>query len=457
MIPAIEKIREATTGSDYEGRLYLVGGVVRDSVMGLVASDDVDIVFEGDSALLAEFLHKKGVSQVAPVIYKRYGTAMLLVDGSQVELVGARKESYASDSRKPATESGSLHDDILRRDFTINTLLSNLHTGETIDMTGMALADIESGIIRTTNTPLVTFADDPLRMLRAIRFAARFDFTIEEKTWDAIVANACRLEIVSAERVRDEFVKMVVNENSQKALGLMRESGLLAQLAPELADMHGVEQNRYHIYDVWTHTLKTIENLPHDAPLRLVMAALLHDIGKPQTRTVDAGGDVHFYSHEKLSATLARKFLQRLRFSSQFTEEVVFLVSMHMRVGDYSSEWTDSAVRRLIRDAGDHLEELITLTIADKNASNPEYPGADIQELRSRTEKMSTELCGKIESPLTGYEIMKYLHINSGPLIGTIKTYLENRIIEGELSPQDKEKAKQIIAREFAEDTKRES
>src|SRR5258708_37473578 len=212
----VEKLKEATLGTEYEGRLSLVGGYPRDRALGLPISEDVDLVLEGDVLKLARFLHEKGLSDHAPVLYPRFGTAMIALNGHNIELVCARSESYDPTNRKPRVQTATLKDDAFRRDFTINTLMENLHTGETLDLTGRGWEDLKAGIIRTPLEPKETFYDDPLRMMRAVRFCARFGFEIEAETWKAIQEEAFRLNlmgpkapVVSAERVRDEFVKMI--------------------------------------------------------------------------------------------------------------------------------------------------------------------------------------------------------------------------------------------------------
>ena len=367
---AIEILRRATKGSAYEGRLYLVGGIVRDKLLHKPPEEDIDIVLEGDAAELAEFLHHGKAAAGRPVIFARFGTAMIMVAGRQVELVGARTESYDAASRKPSTSPGTLLDDVLRRDFTINTLLENLHTGEILDLTGQAASDLRDKIIRTPRNPLETFDDDPLRMLRAVRFAARLGFTIHSETYAALRDRSPRLSIVSGERVREEFVKILMTPHATQALESLRETGLLDVFAPEIAATYGVSQNIYHIYDVWTHTMKVLEAIPIEDGIALRLAALTHDIGKPATRSVGETG-VHFYSHQAVGAEMSRRLMRRLKFSSSEIDEVTYLVSMHLRVGEYSRQWSDAAVRRLIRDTGERLEHLIALTRADKAASNP--------------------------------------------------------------------------------------
>ncbi|MCX8052398.1 MAG: CCA tRNA nucleotidyltransferase [Armatimonadetes bacterium] len=470
----LEILREVTRGSCYEGRLYLVGGVLRDRLLESSATDeapepnnagktpipdpslvkmeeeDIDIVLEGDACKFAQFLFENDIAERPPVTYPRFGTAMITISGRQVELVGARKESYEHHSRKPKTEPGTLLDDVLRRDFTINTLLQNLHTGEVKDLTGMALRDLQDRIIRTPKDPRVTFEDDPLRMLRAVRFAARLGFNIHPDTYAAICEMAHRLEIVSAERIRDEFIKILMCENATWGLETLRETGLLEQFAPELAAMHGVTQNIYHIYDVWTHTLKTLESIRVEEGIILRLSALLHDVGKVETRTVDEDGSIHFYRHQTVGARIARRLMQRLRFSVAQIERVAFLISMHLRVGEYDKQWTDAAVRRLIRDAGDHLEDAIRLTEADKAAANPNMPSVDIAALREHIGKVKKEIEGKrLTSPLSGREIMEALGLEPGPQIGKIKAFLEGEVIEGRLAPGDKTRAREMLVQRY--------
>lgn len=444
----IDKLKNATRA--YEGRLYLVGGIVRDKILKWQPEEDIDIVLEGDAGELANYLHATGIADHPPITYPRFGTAMLSVDGCQVEIVGARSESYDSSSRKPSTAPGTLLDDVMRRDFTINTLLENLHTGEILDLTGQAFADIKDRIIRTPRDPIVTFNDDPLRMLRAVRFATKLDFTIDPSTYSAICKMAKRLGIVSAERIRVEFVKILMNSNAGAGLELLRATGLLDQFAPELSAMCGVEQNFYHIYDVWTHTLKTLELIPPDSGIILRLAALLHDVGKPETKSIDKNGVAHFYRHEAVGADIAGRLLRRLKFPNELIAQSVFLISMHLRVGEYNNSWSDAAVRRLIRDAGERLDDLVLLTAADKAASNPETAHIDIGAFRDHVDRVLKVLAGhKIQSPLSGQEIIELLGLEPGPNIGAIKTYLENCIVEGNLLAGDKAAAKEILLHKY--------
>lgn len=448
----VEKLRRVTEGTKYEGCLYMVGGIVRDKVLDIPLDEDIDIVLEGDACELADFLYAKGIAERSPVTYPRFGTAMIMVDSKQVELVGARKESYDPTSRKPSTEPGSLLDDVSRRDFTINTLLENIHTSEVLDLTGRAMQDLRDGIIRTPVDPLTTFDDDPLRMLRAIRFSTRFGFAIDPNTYAAIIARSARLHIVSTERIREEFVKIIMSERAVVGLEMLRETGLLNQFAPELAGMYGVTQNIYHIYDVWGHTLKVLELIPAERGIIQRLAALFHDVGKVATRTVDKDGNVHFYSHQIVSVEITRRIMHKLRFSNQQIDEVAYLILMHLRVGEYDEHWSDVAVRRLLREAGDRLEDLILLTEADKGAANPAMPRVDLNAFCAHVARVREGLAGqRISSPLDGREIIELLDEEPGPIIGEIKGYLEHEIIEGNLLPGDKAAASDLVLRRYRE------
>ncbi len=451
---AIDTLRQATHNTQWEGLLYLVGGVVRDELLGRPLPPDVDIVTEANALELAHWLHHQGVAEHLPVTFPRFGTAMVHIRGVPFELVTARRESYVADSRKPVqVDPATLREDAFRRDFTVNTLMRNLHTGELLDLTGMGLSDLQAGLLRTPLDPLVTFEDDPLRAMRAVRFAAQLDFDIEPNTLDAIRQRAHRLQIISKERIRDEFTKLLQAPHAVKGLRLLMDTDLLEQFAPELAAMKGVSQNQYHLYDVWEHTLVAIDHLPVDASLVLRLATLLHDVGKPATRTEDDKG-VHFYGHQNVGAQIAGSLLRRLRYSNDIVESVVKLVRLHMRPGEYDYSWSDAAVRRLIRDADGLLNELLTLVRADISASNPAFPKADIDALEERIRLLTQrEDVQSLDSPLTGEEIMRILNIPAGKQVGICKSFLLNEVIEGRLAPHDKEGARRLLLERFAPET----
>lgn len=443
---AIRRIREITKGTDYEGQLFLVGGYVRDRVMGLTSGDDIDIVLEGDGVALARFLHQQGVSRHAPVLFPRFGTAKLEIDGVDVEIVGARAESYAETSRKPTVERAGLMEDAKRRDFTVNTLLENLQTGETLDLLGRALSDLAAGVIVTPLDPETTFRDDPLRMLRAVRFAVRLGFRMDENCAQAIRDQAGRLGIVSGERIREEFTKMLVGPEAGRSLRMLQELGLLAEFAPELQAMVGVDQNEAHLWDVWEHTVRAVEALPPSAGLNARLAMLLHDVGKPQTKTVDEQGDIHFYQHEAAGLEPTTQFLTRLRFPNDIIQAVLKLVRMHMRPGGYSPLWSDGAVRRLLRDAGPAFDDLMLICRADAAARRPDAVPPQLDALLERVRRVEAEfVSAEARSPLTGKEIMEHLGIGAGMMVGRLKLALEEAVLEGNLTPEDKPAAYRMI------------
>ncbi|MGC8667258.1 MAG: CCA tRNA nucleotidyltransferase [Chthonomonadales bacterium] len=448
----IEILREATRGTPYEGRLYLVGGYPRDRLLGLPAPEDVDIVLEGDALELARFLHEGGYSDHTPVLYPRFGTAMISIHGHTVEMVTARSEHYDAESRKPFVIPASLYEDARRRDFTVNTLLENLHTGKILDPLGCARRHLRMRLLKTPLPPEDTFFDDPLRMLRAVRLAVRLGFRIERSTWRAMRREAHRLNlmgpkppVVSAERIRDEFVKILMSRDPARGLVLLAEAGLLEQFLPELRDTMGVTQNAWHAYDVWTHTVKALEVLPADAPLELRLAVLFHDIGKPATRTEDEKG-VHFYEHQFVGAEITRQVLQRLHFPNQTIHTVTELVRLHMRLGEPKPDAADAVIRRLIRDTAPYLEQLFILAQADRCAMGTDAPVTPLPVLRARIEEVCRDLdAAGVRSPLDGREIMKVLNVAPGPLIGEAKEYLVNEVIEGRLKPGDREGAGEAL------------
>lgn len=455
MTNVLHLLREGTRGTEYEGRLYLVGGYVRDKLLGRAAKfDDIDLVLDGDAMEVARFLWKRRIADHAPVEFPSFGTAMVHVggkeEGAQVELVTARAETYRSGSRKPEVTPGTIATDAQRRDFTVNTFLENLHSGEIVDPTGRGRDDLAAGILRTPLDPGITFTDDPLRMLRACRFAAKLGFTIEEATFTALRENAFRLSSeygISFERIRDELVKTLGAPGASQGLERMRETGLLAQFAPELSGMYGVTQNRFHRYDVWKHTLVALDNLPEGVSMLVRLAVLLHDIGKPQTRTVDEQGEVHFYGHEDVGAEIARTLLTRLRFSVDEVEAVTRLVSLHMRYGAYQPDvWTDASLRRLIRTVGEHRQDLFAIARADIAACNTDdFPTADLNGLQKRMERIEAEAhITEVTSPLSGQEIMARLELKPGPIIGRLKEALTDAVVGGELAPEDKEGAERL-------------
>ena len=451
----LQVLRGAVRGTEYAGKLFLVGGFVRDQVLGLPSGkDDIDIVFEGDALALARFLREQGVADFEPVVYPKFGTAMVVVKGRDIEIVTARTESYSPESRKPEVEPGTLADDAKRRDFTMNTLLQSLETGEITDPLGLAFADIDAKIVRTPTDPLLTFQDDGLRMLRAVRFAARFGYQIHPVTWKAMRQRATRINdvnpdrtrVISYERIREEFCKTLLTTRAPLGLELLNDSGLLTQFAPELAAMVGVTQNEFHAYPVWEHTLLALGNLSSDVSLVLRLATLCHDIGKPSAKGIGDDGRVHFYGHAEAGAEITRKLMNRLKFSNDEITAVVKLVAQHMRIGEYKPLWTDAAVRRLIRDLGPHLDNLFEIHRVDVSALSPDHRDISrASELRARMAPIqeAQDICA-LTSPLDGQELMARLGLKPGKQLGAVKEYLVNEVVEGRLALDDKEGAEKL-------------
>lgn len=445
MHPALTAIRDATSGTPYEGQLWLVGGAVRDKLLGKPEPTDFDIVLERNALELAHLLWEHEVSEIFPVTYPRFGTAMVRVQGTTVELITARKESYDEESRKPEVEPATLEEDALRRDFTVNTLLENLHTGETRDPLGSGLSDLKAKVLRTPLDPHATFFDDPLRMLRAIRFKQQLGFELAPGLKEAIQKEAERLSIISEERIRDELSKMLIMAGASQSMRDLMETGLLEQFAPEFLDMVGVEQGTFHHLDVWDHTLLVLDNAGPGS-LTLSLSALLHDIGKPATRFIDEEGNTRFFGHEAIGAEIAWRMLHRLKFSNDQIEPVVRLVKNHMRLGSMA-EFTPAAARRLIRDMDGQVDDLLHLVEADANALAPGVRALDLEPIRERLKEVAQATPrSSLESPLSGEEIMNLLHIPPGPEVGKIKSMLLDKILEGELAPGDKEAAIALIA-----------
>jgi poly(A) polymerase len=362
------------------------------------------------------------------VTFERFGTAQVTLPGRLVEFVTARSESYAPESRKPDVRRATLEEDLRRRDFTVNTLLMDLD-GDVEDPLG-GRKDLEAKVLRTPTDPIRTFEDDPLRMLRAIRFAAELGFTLAPDLLPAMRRTKSRLAppVISVERIADELRKMLASNRPMLALELLDQAELLEVILPEIAAAKGVPQTGYHTHDVFGHTLLTVEATPPDIVLRL--AALLHDVGKPQT----AKGDGTFVGHEEVGAEIARTALERLRFSQKEIEAITKLVRLHLRPVFYRSEWSDGAVRRLARDAGPLLDRLMLLARADIAASAYPYP-EKMDELQARLDSVLAERPSRLAPLITGEDIMRIRGIGPGPEVGRIKQKLEELVIDGEISP----------------------
>jgi poly(A) polymerase len=414
--------------SEQSVRAWIVGGYVRDKLLRR-SPINPDVVVEGGSALELAARFAKLAGALPPVVFERFGTAQVTLPDRLVEFVTARAESYAPNSRKPDVRPATLDEDLRRRDFTVNTLVMDLD-GKVQDPLGIGLADLEARTLRTPAEPVKTFADDPLRMLRAVRFAAQLGFELAPNVVPAMREMRERLAppVVSVERTGDELRKMLVSERPGRALELLDEGGLLDVVLPEVAACKGVLQGGYHTHDVYGHTLVTVGFTPPELLVRL--GALFHDVGKPATATPDGA----FTGHEQVGADMAAKALGRLRFSQKDIDAVVTLVRLHLRPVYYRSEWSDGAVRRLARDAGAQLERLMALARADLAASAYPHP-EKLEELATRIRAVLSEEPSRMTPPVSGEDIMRAMHLTPGPEVGRIKGRLTELVLDGEIEP----------------------
>ncbi|HWP30785.1 MAG TPA: CCA tRNA nucleotidyltransferase [Fimbriimonadales bacterium] len=448
---AAEKIAEATRGTQWENRLYLVGGAVRDPLLGLPSPQEIDILVDGDALEFGYFLREKGISSIEPVTYPRFGTALVMVNHSKVELASPRRESYDPQSRKPDVVPATLEEDALRRDFTINALFKNLHTGDILDFTGRGLEDIKHKILRTPLEPAATFRDDPLRMLRAVRFKNQLSLSYAPGLTEAIKQERDRLEIVSMERIQEELTKMLSHPSAAECLEELMDFGLLPKFIPELEEGIGVEQGTYHTKDVWEHTLDVVRNAAHleipDSHQKylIVLGALFHDIAKPRTKSIDEDGRIRFFEHERVGGEMTYEIMKRLKFPKADCDSVAKLVRNHMRLGS-APTFTASAARKLIRDMGELTEPLLLLCEADARAVGKIPKGIDFDAIRKKIAEVQTEIKeAGLTSPLNGEEIMQELGITEGPEVGKWKRVLEQAVLEGEIPPGDKAAARSFL------------
>jgi putative nucleotidyltransferase with HDIG domain len=419
--------------------VYVVGGYVRDTLMERPHKKDIDFTVLGDAMEFAQKLSAHlGVR--APVLFEKFGTAMVPYRGYHMDFVSARAETYRENSRKPDVLPAGLEADLARRDFTVNAMAAGLNAenyGILINLFG-GLEDLKAKTLRTPLEPEQTFSDDPLRIMRAIRFAAQLEFGIDLGTRQALEKMVSRLKIISQERITDEFMKMLSADKPSIGLRLLFLTGVMDVIFPEISKLAGVDQiGAHHHKDVFEHTLLVVDNvatLTENPVMRL--AALVHDIAKPKTKRFDPQDGWTFHGHEDLGSRMMRSIGKRMKLSEDMNSKVSKIVLLHMRpINLTKEEVTDSAVRRLIVDAGEDLEDLMTLCRADITSSKPNKVKRYLTQfdiLRQRiSEVIEKDNLRAFQSPVRGEEIMALCNIKPGPLVGKIKTALEEAILDG--------------------------
>ena len=437
--------------------VYVVGGYVRDLLLGRKSPTDIDFVTESSGIELAQAVAKSINPETKVSIFKTYGTAMFRYENLELEFVGARKESYSADSRNPQVEQGTLEDDQKRRDFTVNAMAISLNKdnlGELIDpFNGME--DMEQKILRTPLEPVQTYSDDPLRMMRAIRFASTLGFSIEQKSLEAIEKEAKRIEIITVERIMVEFNKIMLSEKPSVGLEIMKKTGLLDIVLPELTAVEGIEEveGQKHKDNFW-HTLEVVDNISKNTDnLWLRWAALLHDVGKAPTKKYVKGTGWTFHGHEFLGSKMVKTIFQRLKLplgkDMKYVQKMVKLSSRPIAL--ISDDVSDSALRRMLFDAGEDLEDLFTLCKADittKNSykqekfkKNFEYVAKKIKEVEEKDHVRN------FQPPITGEEIMQMFNMKPGREIGILKERVKEAVLEGEI-PNEHEAAKELVIQE---------
>ena len=433
--------------SDAGHELALVGGPVRDAFLGRTAPD-VDFTSSANPDQILEIV--KPLSSAHWDIGRAFGTIGARFGDDTVEITTYRADKYSVDSRKPVVEFGTdLNEDLFRRDFTINAMALTLPSKTFVDPFN-GLADLLAGIIRTPGKPEDSFGDDPLRMLRAARFASQLGFEIESETFAAMKAMASRIEIISAERIQQELTKLMLGKHPRKGLTALVDSGLAAIVLPELPTLKLEVDEHHHHKDVYEHTLTVVEQaidyekdygLEPDFVLRF--AALMHDCGKPKTRKLEPAGGVSFHQHDLVGARITKKRMQALKFDNDTIKSVSRLVELHLRFFGYGEQaWTDSAVRRYVRDADDLLIRLHALTRADvttRNKRKAERLSFAYDDLEARIAKLrEQEELDALRPDLSGEEIMQILDLKPGPEVGKARNFLmELRLEEGPLGAEE--------------------
>ena len=456
----IKKIASIIKNTEYDKRIYVVGGFVRDLLMGN-EPDDIDLLIEGDINAGIEFaewfcktnnIYEKDVN---PIVYGLYGTAMFQFLGEKIECVAPRSEKYKENSRNPEVTSCTIIDDCFRRDFTINSMFINISTGELLDYSGNGLNDLRDGVIRSTSDPHIIFTQDSLRMLRCIRFATRFNFVIDDDTFNAMCELHDRLSIITKERILAEVNKMMQCEYPDDAIALLKDTELLQYVLPELDKACGVEEcNGKRHKDIFAHSLKVLRNVAQVSDnLYLRWAALLHDVGKVQVKAFK-DGNWTFENHAEVGAKMIDKIFKRLTFPlDERMQYIKTLIRLHMRPMQLCEDGvTDAAVRRLLFDAGDTIDDLLILCSADITSSHRdkvEKFQKNYEFLKKRmVELEESDRLRNFQPPVDGNEIMELFNLTPGKIVGVLKEKVKDAILDG-IIPNEHDAARAYVIEEF--------
>lgn len=436
----LKYLKDTIKNTEWDNKVLLVGGAVRDEIMGLKPKD-LDFVINGDLNAGIDFsiwLAKKlniFKQDSNPVVYPRFGTSKLSLKNNnlnlpdlELEFVAPRQEKYTPGDRKPDVTGGDLTDEVYRRDLTINSLLKNISNDKIIDITGNGINDIKKGIIRTTSNPDIIYSDDALRMMRTIRFSVKYGFEILPEVIDGIKKNSHLINTISSERISDELSKILISKDPSRGIQLLKDTGLLRHIMEEFNDAIGMTQNAHHKDDVFGHTLNVLKNTPPELKTRLM--ALFHDIGKTVTKSVTNDGSVHFYGHEKEGQEIARKIMTRLKYPNELINTVVSGIGSHMMLkhgGDDATKISDKSLRKFTSQVGDNLNHILDLIHADNisHADESSMPN-QINNIKKRLEVLKNQLNKENSKiPINGKDLLD-LGLKPSPLFKDILSAVED-------------------------------